>query len=417
MDGALDPSGSPYPVEVATRYVDFGVVARARTRGGRLFALRGSTSLLDHDHAYGDTPEDDRHATAFTEASLTGTNGRHNWVVGAAFQRDVYRSRDLPDFDYTHSVPALFVQNGVTLSPALILSAGARLDAHNRYGTFVSPRLSGLLRLHRWTVRASAGIGRFAPTLFTEEAEAVGLSRVAPPRGLRAERARSASLGVGHELGSLEFNATLYAASIEDAVAAVPAEGRAFLRGAPTAGGGIFAYVNQTDPARTWGGDLRVRYGRERLHVTGIYAYSRATESAFECLRRLAVEAELDFPCEEQSRREVPRTPLHSAGALVDWEDEARGRVGIDLRYVGRQELEDDPFRTVSRRYLVFDVFVERRLGRARVFLNGNNLLDARQTRWSPLLRRDRSPQGKWTTDVWAPLEGRVFSGGVRLSL
>ena len=89
----------------------------------------------------------------------------------------------------------------------------------------------------------------------------------------------------------------------------------------------------------------------------------------------------------------------------------------IDLHYVGRQELEDDPFRTVSRGYLVFDILVEKRLGKARVFLNGKNLLDARQTQWSPLLRPDRSPQGKWTTDVWAPLEGRVFSGGVRLSL
>ena len=89
----------------------------------------------------------------------------------------------------------------------------------------------------------------------------------------------------------------------------------------------------------------------------------------------------------------------------------------IDLHYVGRQELEDDPFRTVSRGYLVFDILVEKRLGKARVFLNGKNLLDAHQTRWSPLLRPDRSPQGKWTTDVWAPLEGRVFSGGVHLFL
>jgi iron complex outermembrane receptor protein len=102
---------------------------------------------------------------------------------------------------------------------------------------------------------------------------------------------------------------------------------------------------------------------------------------------------------------------------LAGWEDEARGRVGVDLHYVGRQELEDDPFRTVSRGYLVFDILVEKRLGKARVFLNGKNLLDARQTRWSPLPRPDRSPQGKWTTDVWALLEGRVFSGGVRLSL
>ena len=417
LEGTLDPSGRPFPAEVSTRYVDIGVVARAATEGGRLFALRGSTSLLDHGHTYGDRPEDDRHTTAFVEASLTGTSAGHIWVVGAALQRDVYRAEDLQGFDYTHSVPALFIQDEVILTSALSVSASARLDAHSKYGTWVSPRLSGLLRLDPWTARASAGIGLFAPTPFTEETEAVGLFFVAPLRGVRAERARSASLDLGRTLGPLELNATLFAASIENAVAAVPAEARAFLVGTPTAGGGLYALINQADPTRTWGGELRVRYGRERLHVTGTYAYTRATESAFECLRRPAVAAELGFPCQERSRREVPRTPLHTAGALAAWGDENRGRVGVDLYYVGRQELEDDPFRTLSRGYLVFGVLVEKRLGGARVFLNGQNLLDARQTRWSPLVRRDRSPRGKWTTDVWAPPEGRVFNAGVRFSL
>jgi outer membrane receptor for ferrienterochelin and colicins len=49
------------------------------------------------------------------------------------------------------------------------------------------------------------------------------------------------------------------------------------------------------------------------------------------------------------------------------------------------------------------------------VFLNAENLLDARQTRWDPLLLPARAPEGRWTTDVWAPLEGRTFNAGVRL--
>ena len=40
-----------------------------------------------------------------------------------------------------------------------------------------------------------------------------------------------------------------------------------------------------------------------------------------------------------------------------------------------------------------------------RVFLNAENILDARQTRWSPLVRPDRTTDGRLTTDVWAPLE------------
>jgi len=43
------------------------------------------------------------------------------------------------------------------------------------------------------------------------------------------------------------------------------------------------------------------------------------------------------------------------------------------------------------------------------------NLTDVRQTRWNPLLRPARGADGRWTVDAWAPLEGRVLNGGVRV--
>lgn len=69
----------------------------------------------------------------------------------------------------------------------------------------------------------------------------------------------------------------------------------------------------------------------------------------------------------------------------------------------------------MSRPYLILGFLAERRIGRARVFLNAENLLDARQTRTDPLLLPARAPEGRWTTDAWAPLEGRTFNAGVRL--
>jgi outer membrane receptor for ferrienterochelin and colicins len=54
-------------------------------------------------------------------------------------------------------------------------------------------------------------------------------------------------------------------------------------------------------------------------------------------------------------------------------------------------------------------------LGRWRLFVNGENLTDVRQTRWQPLVRRQRAPDGRWTVDAWAPLEGRTINGGIRV--
>jgi iron complex outermembrane receptor protein len=84
------------------------------------------------------------------------------------------------------------------------------------------------------------------------------------------------------------------------------------------------------------------------------------------------------------------------------------------LYYVGRQQLDDDPYRTESADYVLAGVLVMQRVGRAQLFVNLENLGDVRQTRWAPLVRPAYDERRGWTTDAWAPLEGRVVNGGVR---
>jgi iron complex outermembrane receptor protein len=91
--------------------------------------------------------------------------------------------------------------------------------------------------------------------------------------------------------------------------------------------------------------------------------------------------------------------------------------VGVEVYFTGRQELDDNPYRTESEPDVVLGLLAERRIGRARVFVNAENLADARQTRWQPLVLPGRSAELRWTTDAWAPLEGRVINAGVRLDL
>ena len=96
-------------------------------------------------------------------------------------------------------------------------------------------------------------------------------------------------------------------------------------------------------------------------------------------------------------------------------ESETRGRIGVEGYYTGLQSLEADPYRTESRRYLLLGALAERRFGRVRLFVNAENLLNVRQTKYAPLVRPDRRPDGRWTVDAWAPLDGVVVNGGVRL--
>jgi hypothetical protein len=39
--------------------------------------------------------------------------------LGSALQADLYRSRDVPRFDYTYAVPAVFVQDDYVVNPRI----------------------------------------------------------------------------------------------------------------------------------------------------------------------------------------------------------------------------------------------------------------------------------------------------------
>jgi iron complex outermembrane receptor protein len=97
------------------------------------------------------------------------------------------------------------------------------------------------------------------------------------------------------------------------------------------------------------------------------------------------------------------------------WEREGVGRIGAEVYYTGTQQLEEDPYRSGSEPYVVVGLLAERQWGRVRLFVNGENLGGVRQTHWDPLIRPTRAPDGRWTVDAWAPLEGRTINGGVRV--
>ena len=88
--------------------------------------------------------------------------------------------------------------------------------------------------------------------------------------------------------------------------------------------------------------------------------------------------------------------------------------VGFELYYTGRQALPDNPYRSQSKPYVTIDALIQKQLGRLIVFLHGENLNNVRQTHYDPIYRPSPGLGGRWTTEVWAPLEGRVVNAGLR---
>lgn len=389
--GRVAPDGRPFPQTQDSRRLDAGFVSETPMSLGVLH-LRASGVTQKHEHLYGDIREDDRHRTLFAEASLAGRSAATAWLAGVAFQRDDYRNKAFPAFDYAFETPAVFAQLEHEVNLDLTLAGSARLDAHSEYGTYFSPRVSALYRPGPWTVRASVGRGFYAPTPFVEEIEAAGLSRLRPLAGLEAETADTASLEGGYATDPIEANLTLFASRIGDAVRLETVD--------PATPGAGVRLVNAPGEVRTQGAEVLLRYRWREITVTGSYVY---------------VDSDEPDPT-GPGRRVVPLTPKHTAGVVAMWEEHDRGRVGFEAYYTGKQDLDDNPFRTTSRPYLELGLLGEIVLGDVRLFLNLENLLDVRQTKDDPIVLPQRRPDGQWTTDAWAPADGFVANGGLRIT-
>jgi outer membrane receptor protein involved in Fe transport len=386
-DNRLAPDGQPFEQNQNTRRVDGGVVAERPLGDWGVAQFRASGVTQSHRHIFGSLTEKDEHQTLLAEASLTAEALGASWVGGLAYQSEDYVSEAFPGFDYQFETPALFVQVERALATDLVFAGSARWDEHSTYGGQFSPRLSLLYKPGPWTVRASWGEGFYAPTPFVEETEAAGLSRLEPLSGLRKETAETASLDVGYAAGPWELGLTLFASDIEDA-----------MRLQTTAPDRV-RLVNAGGMTRTRGMEALARWKQGPWVLTGSYLYVDANEpDAF-----------------GTARRDVPLTPRHSAGLVAMWEEHDRGRVGFEVYYTGDQPLEDNPYRDQGGSYLELGLLGEIVLGRYRLFLNLENLLDVRQTRDDPLTRPQRAPDGRWTVDAWAPLEGFTANAGIRI--
>jgi outer membrane receptor for ferrienterochelin and colicins len=406
VPGGLIPSGFRFAEALDTRRFDLGVNGQRVLAPGWTLSVRAAALNHSQRQQIGDVTERTRTRTGFTEVALMRTDASPtwksaSWVIGAALDAEGLWALDVSRFDRTVATPGAFVQYDRPFTRWLRTSTSVRLDHSHLAGTILSPRLSALVKVNpQLSVRLSGGTGFAAPTARLEETAVTGLSPVAALGDLRAERARSASLAVTGRFSGFELDATVFGSEIDHALQVMQVHPGLDPFGPP------LRVVNALTPTRTWGTELFARWTRDPFLLTATYAYTRATE------------ADPDAAPELRSLRPVSLTPTHVVSFDAIIEDEEVGQVALELSYVGRQALEEDPYRTVSRPYVIVGFLAMKRVGSgATVFLNGENLLNVRLSDYQPLVRPSPGPGGRWTVGAWAPLEGRVVNLGLRLVL
>lgn len=387
LGGAVAPDGLPFRERLTGRRADAGLTLRIQRADSGNIAVRLALSTNGRDRQFGSGPiERDRISTTFAEMTRMMKVKRGSVVLGAAVQADGYHNTLNAAFDHDWVTPGLLVTGDRDIGP-ITVSASLRGDFHPE-GFQLTERLSFLARPGAdWSVRVSGGTGFAAPTSMIEEVEAIGL-RVIQPSRLRAERSTGGMVDVNGRVFAAELLLTGYASFVDEAIQLVDlAE--------PSLSGELRNAAGTTRIAGAEGAAIW-RFGENKFLLT--YGYARGS-------RTDAVSG---------VREEVPLLERHRAGADLMLERPGVYRVGIEGIYYGRQALDDNPYRVRLRPYVYAMAIAMRQFGPLEVVANFENLLNVRQTDYDRLLRPSPIVGGRWTTDVWAPLEGFMANVAVR---
>ncbi len=393
-DDRFAPGGVPFREALTSHRADLGLTAAVPQRDSGNVAVRFAVAVNRRARLMGsESPERDQTVTGFLELTRTFLPGRTALVLGAAAQLDDYWNRSNDRFDHRWLTPGLFATVEQPAGPVTV-SASLRGDLHPEAGMQLTQRLALLTRpAEDWAVRLSAGTGFAAPAPLTEETEAIGLSAVRPGSGLKRERSFGVMLDLNGKLVGGEFLVTAYGSFIRNAIQLADAAGGStdgVLQNAP----GI-TRIGGVEYAGIWrfgAGPL----GEGKFLLT--YGYSRGSRP----------------DANTGVREPVPLLARHRVGGDLMFERPGKFRLGVEAIWHGVQDLDDNPFRERSKPYLYVMAIGVRYFGRLEAVANFENLLNVRQTDTDPLVRPAPTIGGRWTTDVWAPLEGFMANVALR---
>ena len=360
---------------------------------GSELVLRNSISHFDRELLVPGFEFSGSQLSSFSEAHLIGSSSALDWVVGLNLWTEEFdqdSGAEAMQIDHDQQTVGAFAQAIRPLSDALTLEAGLRLDHDSDYGEFVLPRLSLLYTgIEDTSIRLGGGLGYKLPTPFSEEAERIQYKGLRPLQinNFEAEQ----SVGVNADVNrswqltdslSLDINVLLFYTRVDDPLMLELQADQSYVYQQP---------VSYTD---TLGTEMNAVWRWKDYKF--FLGYTHAD-----------VEQHL-----QAETREAALIPEDRVNMVFVYEKEDDIRVGLEAYYYGRQTLESG---RQSPDYWIFGLMTEKIFSEDfSVFLNLENFGDTRQTRDGPVYTGSiTNPE---FVDIYAPLDGYVINGGLKLS-
>ncbi|HEU5164075.1 MAG TPA: TonB-dependent receptor [Chitinophagaceae bacterium] len=331
----------------------------------------------------------------FSEATYSYHGERSEWNAGINFVTERFEEIQLtatPSRNYEQITTGLFVQNNLKISDKFSMETGLRGDYVKDYGFAVLPRLSMLFKISsKFSSRIGGGMGYKTPTIFTEESERLLYKNVLPidPDENEMERSYGVNADINYRTKfaddkiSFSINHLFFYTRIHDPLLLES------LPGVP-----IYRFKNVVGHFDSRGMETNVKlaYGNFKLFIG--YTYTKA------------------YLHEGPTKTENFLTPRHRLNNVLLYEVEEKWKIGLEAYYFSKQQLSDG---AIGKSYWITGFMAEKLWKKFSLYLNFENFTDARQTKFDTIYTGTiDNPQFR---DIYAPLDGFVMNGGIKLRL
>jgi iron complex outermembrane receptor protein len=355
------------------------------------FSLKNSVSYYDRKIEIPGFIFGGRQISSFSEGTYDITSERFEWIGGLNLWTDRFL-QNKPDMfegaDQNYVTFGAFVQNTWKTTDKISLESGFRYDYQNTFGHFLLPRFSVLMKIHRsLTIRAGGGMGYKTPTIFTEDAERLQFKNVLPvdENKVKAEKSIGTNFDINYRTALTKhlvftMNSLLFYTRVDRPIKLEAQEDD------------FYEFIQMNGYTDTKGVETNIKLTYDHIKLFIGYTFADVHEH---------FNGELKI---------LPLVARHRLNNVLFYEVEDELRVGLEGYYFSPQKLNDGG---TGRDYWIFGLMIEKMWEDYSLFINFENFLDTRQTKFGTIYNGTiTNPQFK---DIYAPLDGFVINGGVKI--
>jgi len=329
--------------------------------------------------------------STFSEATYSSNGDKADWVIGANFLTDNFkedRQSNNALRNYNYNTIWTFIQNTWSPSAQFTLETGLRADYLQQFGFELLPRVSAMLKPSpKLTVRLGGGLGYKTPTVFNEEAEKTQFQNILPVNQSITQNERSAG-------GNFDINYRTRIGDIGFTINQLFFYTRLNKPLVLTASGNNYQFVNAAGYIDTKGMETNLRFTYQDFKLFVGYTYADVN-SHF-----------------NSSKSWFPLTARHRLNNVLMYEKEEKLKIGLEAYYFSPQKLSDG---ATGKSYWMFGLMGEKSWEHFSVFINLENFTDTRQTKFDTIYTG--SITNPTFRDIYAPVDGFVMNGGVKIRL